>query len=245
MSKPAMPPVDLLAISTHPDDVELGCGGTLILAARRGLRVGIADLSRGEAATRGTPAVRAREAVAAAALLGVVARTCLDLPDTRIGMEAGQVDAVVALIRAARPRILLAPYPEDRHPDHAAAARLVERAAFLARLGGQGAGQPHAIAHLVRYAGHHPFQPGFVVDVSAVWPQRMRAVLAHASQFAGGDDPPTALAGGDFLRFVEARAVCHGALIGVAHGEGFVMAGPVGLAGLDALVPPAGYRNTL
>ncbi|BBK32110.1 bacillithiol biosynthesis deacetylase BshB1 [Stella humosa] len=241
-----MTPVDILAISTHPDDVELACGGTLILAVRQGLRVGLADLSAGEAATRGTPALRREEAAEAARRLGVAWRCCLDLPDGRIGDTPEQVEPVIALLRQARPRILLLPYPQDRHPDHAAAARLVERAAFLARLKGHGAGAPHAVNRLLHYCGHHPFQPAIVIDVSTVWEERMAALLAHASQFESGTGSPTALSDGSFLRFVEARAVCHGAMIGVAHGEGFAMSGPVGLSGIDLLLPPAGpraYRN--
>lgn len=243
-----MTPVDILAFSTHPDDVELACGGTLILAARAGLGVGLADLTAGEAATRGTPDLRRAEAEEAARRLGVTWRTCLGLPDGRVGETPDQADAIVRIIRTARPRIVLLPYPQDRHPDHAAAARLIERAAFLARLRGRPGESPHAVGRLLHYCGHHPFAPSVVVDVSAVWAQRMHALAAHASQFGAAGGAPTALSGGDFLRYVEARAVCHGALIGAAHGEGFAMAGPVALAGLDALLAPAtpsGYRNFL
>ena len=241
-----MKTLDILAIGAHPDDVEIGCGGSLILAVRNGLQVGIADLSAGEAATRGTPEVREREAAEAARRLGIAERTCLGLPDTRIGETPEQIEAVVALLRAARPRILLLPYPQDRHPDHAAAARLIERAAFLARLKGQGSAKPHAVGRMLHYGGHHPFAPSVVIDVSAVWPQRMHALLAHASQFEPDPAAPTALSDGSFLRFVEARAICLGAMIGAAHGEGFAMAGPVGLAGLDLLLPSdarRGYGN--
>ncbi|BBK41831.1 bacillithiol biosynthesis deacetylase BshB1 [Allostella vacuolata] len=237
--------VDILAVSPHPDDVELACGGTLILAVRQGLSVAIADLTAGEAATRGTPEIRRAEAAEAARRLGIAQRVCLDLPDSRVGETPGQVEPVVALIRAARPRILLLPYPQDRHPDHAAAARLVERAAFLARLARHGSGRPHAVERLLHYCGHHPATPSVVIDVSAVWAERMHALRAHASQFEAGDGAATALNDGSFLRFVEARAVCHGALIGAAYGEGFMLAGPVGLDGLGPLLRdrPATYGN--
>lgn len=246
-------PVDLLALSTHPDDVELACGGTLILAVRAGLKVAIADLTAGEAATRGTPAIRRAEAAEAARRLGIDWRTCLGLPDGQVGETPGQVEAIVDLLRSARPRILLAPYRQDRHPDHAAASRLAERAVFLARLANRGGeGAPHAVGRVLHYCGHHPFAPTVVVDVTAVWAQRMHALAAHASQFGPGvgadDGPQTALSGGAFLRFVEARAVCHGALVGAGYGEGFAMAGPVGLAGLDSLLGPgdtSAYRNFL
>ncbi|MCC7272887.1 MAG: bacillithiol biosynthesis deacetylase BshB1 [Alphaproteobacteria bacterium] len=240
-----MEQVDILAVAAHPDDVELACGGTLILAARRGLRVAIADLTAGEAATRGTAEIRLREAAEAARRLGIAGRVCLGLPDTRVGETPEQEDRVVTLLRTARPRLLLLPYPTDRHPDHAGAARLVERAAFLARLPGRGEGAPHAVGRLLHYCGHHPFAPDVVVDVGAVWAQRMHALHAHASQFDPDGGPPTALSDGGFLRFVEARAICHGTMIGASHGEGFAMAGPVGLAGLDALLPGAGagYRS--
>ncbi|MGE0715600.1 MAG: bacillithiol biosynthesis deacetylase BshB1 [Alphaproteobacteria bacterium] len=238
-----MQQVDILAVSTHPDDVELACGGTLILALQQGLAVAIADLTAGEAATRGTPDIRRAEAAEAARRLGVGQRICLGLPDTRVGTDPGHEDAVVEVIRTLRPRILLAPWPEDRHPDHAAGGRLVERAAFLARIAGRGTGTPHPVGRLLRYPGHHPFMPSVVVDVTAVWPRRMHALAAHASQFDPASGAATALADGSFLRFVEARAICHGAMIGAAYGEGFALAGPARVERLDSLLPSGAYGN--
>jgi len=224
-------PVDVLALGAHPDDVELGCGATLVLAARSGLRVAAADLSRGEMASAGTVEQRNRERLEAARILGLCARPCLDLPDTRVGRDEGHLDAVVALLRDLCPRVVLAPALDDRHPDHAATGRLARDAAFAAGLGRAGSGPAYRPGHLFHYMVHHPFPPSFVVDVSETWPVKLAAVAAHASQFGDAGLPSAA----GLLAAVDARAVWHGAMIGVARGEAFWAAGPVPLPGLPGL----------
>jgi N-acetylglucosamine malate deacetylase 1 len=244
-------PVDVLALSPHPDDVEIGCGGTLILSVAGGLRVAIADLTRGEASTRGTPAQRDVERREAARRLGIETRLTVGLPDGRLGVESGHRLALIRLIRELRPEVVLAPYWEDRHPDHAAAGALAREACFFAGCGRIGEGPPHRPRHLYHYMLHQPFAPSFVVDVSAVWEQRQGALAAYRSQFTADlPDHPTALSSGSFLRAVEARAIEHGAMIGAAYGEPFLAPGPLYMSSLPrvdtttARGPPA-YRMFL
>jgi len=217
---------DLLAIAAHPDDVEIGCGGAVALAAASGQRVMIADLTRGERSTAGDVRTRAREAERARELLGAVERTNLELPDGELG-DASHRDAIIALLRELRPRIVLAPYESDRHPDHAAAGALTRMACF-----GAGVGDPSARPErLYHYMLHHPFEPAFVLDITAVWERRMRALAAYESQFGGG---PTEISSG-FGDLLGARAAFYGSLVGVERGEPYTCAGPLGLRNLPGL----------
>jgi len=226
-------PLEVLAFSAHPDDAEIGCGGALALAARRGLRVGVADLTDGERATRGTPARRAAEKAAATRTLRLSERIALGLPDGELGRSPEAVARVVEAIRETRPRIVLAPNDVDRHPDHEAAARLVRRGCFEAGLGSVGSGALHRPAHQFSYMAHSPFDPSFVVDISEVWEQKKAAVACYRSQFSSdGGEPATAVSGGGFLELLEVRARWFGAMIGGRHGEPYLSRGPVPLPGL-------------
>lgn len=230
-------PVDVLALAAHPDDAEAGCGGSLVIAARAGMRTAIADLTAGELSTHGTPERRASERDAASAELGLAERVGAGLPDGALdgGADAHR-RAVVAIYRALRPRIVLAPYWDDRHPDHAAAGRLARDAAFLAGVRRYGEGEPYRPEHVFHYMLHHPFVPSFVVDVTAVWEVRCHALRAYHSQFARPEgDQATAIAGHAFLDMLDARAVTHGAMVGVDRGEAFLAPGPVGLTRLPGL----------
>lgn len=216
--------VDVLAISAHPDDVELTCGGTLARIAASGRRFGILDLTRGEMGTRGTPEQRDEEANKAARILGAAFRRSLDLGDG--GLRTGRAEelAVVEEIRRARPRIVLAPWPEDRHPDHARAGALVRDAAFYAGLRKIETGHPaHRPQQVLYFSTMYEHRPDFVVDVSATHEIKMRAIRAFASQFhdPASKEPMTILATESFLASVEGRARNAGMTIGVAFGEGF------------------------
>lgn len=229
--------VDVLALSPHPDDAEIGCAGLLLLARRQGLGTAILDLSEGELATRGNPARRAAEKALAAERLGLVSRESLGLPDTAIGSTPAHEAALAAALRRLRPRLLLAPWREDRHPDHVAAARLAERAVFLAGLAKHGSGSPHRVGRVLHYPIHAPVVPNLVVDVTAVWPERRAVLEAYRSQFfAAGDGAPTPLSDGGFLELVEARARHYGATIGARHGEPYLCAGPLGIATVESLL---------
>jgi bacillithiol biosynthesis deacetylase BshB1 len=227
--------VDLLSVGAHPDDAEMGCGGALLLAADRGLRVGVVDLTDGEAATRGSPEVRMEERRRAGELLRLAARERIGLPDAALGTSADHRLALVEVIRSLRPRVVLAPYPEDRHPDHAAAGRLSREACFLAGVARIGKGERHRPVRLYHYMLHHPFTPSFVVDVSTVWDRKMEAVRAYESQFGATGDPTTEIGGPRFVELLEARALVHGAMIGAERGEPFYQPGPVSLASLPGL----------
>src|SRR5438094_231629 len=159
-------PVDILAFSPHPDDAELGCGGSLLLAVDSGLRVAIADLSEGERSSRGAPEQRQKEKRRAADLLGLCERLSVGLPDSAIRTDPGQREPLIQLIRDLRPRIVLAPYWSDRHPDHAAAGKLVREATFYAGVTKVGTGRPYRPQRVFYYMIHRPFSPSFVVDVS-------------------------------------------------------------------------------
>jgi bacillithiol biosynthesis deacetylase BshB1 len=235
--------VDVLAVGAHPDDVEIACGGTLARCAAAGRRVAVAHLTRGEAGTRGTPEERVREAEAAAAALGVEAPRFLDLGDGGLRTDRAAEDAVVALLRELRPRLLLIPPAVDRHPDHERAHRVVRDAAFYAGLVKRGGGPAHRPAALWETMLHGAAEPDLVVDVSDVWARKERALDAYASQLApragaatpGG--PETLVSRPSFRSFVEARARVLGQAIGARYGEGFRVRGPVAvdpLAWLDA-----------
>ncbi len=225
--------MSLLAIGAHPDDVELGCGGSLIAAVAAGRRVVIADLTRGELASAGTPEIRAREAAAAAAVLGAE-RMNLALPDG--GLQRGdqqQLRAVVEVIRRTRPRLVLAPLDGDRHPDHCETHHLARQAVFLAGLARWPAdGEPWRPALTMFYPGSRQSvaDPAVVVDISPWWERQLQAIDCHASQFVRGvDDPPTPINAPDFRPWLEARAVAAGQLIGVRRGEALASAQPLPL----------------
>jgi bacillithiol biosynthesis deacetylase BshB1 len=228
-----MASIDVLAVGAHPDDVEIGCGGAVILAVRAGLQVVVADLTIGEMGSRGSAEERERERQVAATRLGIDVRPCLHFPDTTVGSERSHLATVVALLRELRPRVVLAPFAEDRHPDHVATAQLVREACFVAGLAKGGEGDPHRPVGLFHYMLNHPFTPSFVIDITSSWSQKMDAVLAYASQF--GPSPTRGPPPGGMLGLIEARSTVLGAMIGVERGEAFWCPGPVPLNSLPGI----------
>jgi len=224
---------DILAFSAHPDDVEIGAGGTLARHCRLGYEVVACDLTLGEMATNGDPGSRAIESREAARLLGLAAREALGLRDRALEPTPERIRALVEVVRRHRPRVVLAPFGQDRHPDHAAAERLVREAVFSAGLARfAAAGQPHRVAHIVCYFVNSRPEPHFLVDVSEVYEVKRAALAAYASQFGApaapagatdrtGRDPTPTILNGDFLEWVELRDRWYGSLIGVARAEGF------------------------
>jgi bacillithiol biosynthesis deacetylase BshB1 len=229
--------LDALFFGAHPDDVELTSGGLAAMLASHGHRVGIVDLTRGEAGTRGTPAQRAREAEAAAAALGVAARINLELPDT--GLRAGdreQLAAVIGCLREHRPSLVVAPDRHDEHPDHIEASQLVSRAGHLAgltRAGGEG--QRFRPDRLLFALYRRLVLPHVVVDITPVWERRVAALRAHVSQIEG-EGPSTYLTDPGFLGEVESRARVFGASIGARFGEGYRARGPIAVRDARALL---------
>jgi bacillithiol biosynthesis deacetylase BshB1 len=222
-----VPPVDVLVISAHPDDAELCCGGTLALCARRGYRVGILDLTRGETATRGTPETRAREAACAAKALGARRRENLGLPDSALEVSLENKHLLAAHLRALRPRVVILPYWVSRHPDHAATSQLGQQACYLAGLRNlKLEGKPHRpfkILYATLYDETSGVRPSFIVDVSRDFRRRQRAIACYRSQFTGPQQergihiPLTGLPAR-----LEIECRYYGELIGVRYGEPFL-----------------------
>jgi bacillithiol biosynthesis deacetylase BshB1 len=176
--------IDLLAIAAHPDDVELTCGGTMLKMAQRGYRTGILDLTAGEMGTRGAPETRAKEAAAAAKILRVKWRGCLEVPDSDVQPSRQHKLRLAAVIRELQPKTVILPYWEARHPDHYHAATLGYEGCFLAGLRQLPlAGEPHRPFKIIYATAFAPVRPTFVVDITAQYEARHRAILAFASQF--------------------------------------------------------------
>jgi len=237
VSFPERMKLDLLVISAHPDDAELGCGGTLAKHVSLGYRVGIVDLTRGELGTRGTPADRQNEAEAAAAILKLSVRENLDLPDGFFENKREHLEPVIRAIRRYRPEIVITNAPADRHPDHGRAATLVTHACFLAGLQKVTAGdelavwRPKKIFHFIQSTY---LKPDFVVDISDWWETKLASIKAFKTQFydPASTEPTTFISTPQFLKLIEARATEHGHSIGATYGEGFIKSQQVGVSSL-------------
>lgn len=225
-----MATVDLLVFGPHADDIEIGLGGTVARHAAAGWRVGLCDLTLGELGSNGTPEERLREAEAARQVLGAEWRENLRWPDRGITGARPQIDAVVALVRRARPRAVAIPYWEDRHPDHVAASRVLSEALFNARLR-RYPGQDEAWApDWVCYYFINDSAPiSFAIDVSSHYETKRRALACYRSQFTPDtpDAVSTRLTAATFPQLIESRDAQFGALAGVAFAEGIVVREPV------------------
>lgn len=230
--------VDILAIAAHRDDVEQTCGGTLLKMAALGHRTGILDLTQGEMGTRGTAEDRAREAAEAARILGVSWRDALDIPDGRVENTWENRLKIARVIRERRPRVVILPYWQGRHPDHYTCSTLGYEACFLAgltKLGKtHGWTEPDEIDAIAKLAPHRPFKivyaslyfdvrPTFVVDISEHFEARFQSLMAYKSQYenqeAGAKDFPLKE---DIRQRLEAMAGFYGLLAGVKYAEPFV-----------------------
>jgi bacillithiol biosynthesis deacetylase BshB1 len=223
---PIADPVSILAIVAHRDDAELTCGGTLIKAVRRGQRTAIIDLTAGEMGTRGSASLRQSEAEAAAEILGCSARESLGLPDAGIENTPATRELLARAIRRYRPRVVIAPALEGRHPDHRIAAQLVRDACFVAGLAKVAPDVPkhrplkilHALAYRQDYV-----RPSFVVDISDEFEQKMAAIRCYGSQFdealQAGEVYPT---GEPLYDVITHHAATYGALIRTRYGEPFL-----------------------
>jgi N-acetylglucosamine malate deacetylase 1 len=219
---------DVLAIAAHRDDVEQTCGGTLLRMAARGLRTAILDLTRGEAGTRGTAEDRAREAAEAARLLGVGWREALDLPDGAIENSYENRLKIVRRLRQVRPRVVILPYWQARHPDHAIVASLGYEACFLSGLAKIDTGlAPHRPFKIVYASLYADVRPSFIVDITPFIEQRHSALMAYKSQYANQSAGSALFVPEEEIRertFAEARH--YGLLAGVRYGEPFVQKEP-------------------
>ncbi len=211
---------DILAIAAHRDDVEQTCGGTMLRMASRGLRTAILDLTQGEAGTRGTAEERAREAEEAARILGAAWRQALDLPDGAVANTLDNRLAIVRVLRQLRPRVVILPYWQARHPDHAIAATLGYEACFLSGLKKVETGTaPHRPFKIVYASLYADVRPSFVVDIAPFIEQRHQALMAYRSQYANQPSGSGLFVPEDEIRertFAEARH--YGLLAGVRYG---------------------------
>lgn len=226
LKNPDIPQVDLLAIAAHRDDVELLCGGTLARTAEQGYRTGILDLTQGEMGTAGSADLRGDEAERAAEVLGVTARRNAGLPDAGIENTRETREVVAGFIRAFRPRTVILPYREGRHPDHRIASQLAYDACFLAGLGRfTAAGEPHRPHKLLYTLAYRedPVKPTFVVDITSQMETKMRAIRCYASQFDGRTWGGEVFPGGERPLYEQIRmhAARYGSLIRTAYGEPF------------------------
>lgn len=218
--------LDVLAVFSHPDDAELTVAGTLLKLKAMGYRTGVLDMTRGEMGTRGTPELRAQEAEEAARILKLDARLNLEQPDGHVWLTEEARVAMVRVIRAHKPKVILTSHWDDPHPDHANTSRIAREAARLASMrrydeaAGQEAVSIPALAHAVF---SRLVAPSFIVDVSDFIEEKMSAIRAHASQFyrADTDEPATRISDKGFLQQIEWRMRYYGSLINVAAGEAF------------------------
>ncbi|MCC7417126.1 MAG: bacillithiol biosynthesis deacetylase BshB1 [Acidobacteria bacterium] len=222
------PAIDLIAFGPHPDDIEIGMGGTIARHTSLGFAVGLCDLTAGEMGSNGTVEERLQEAEQAASVLGCAWRTNLGWPDRRFGTDPALVEQAVAFIRRHRPRAVAVPYWADRHPDHEAASRLLRDAVFNSGLRRYGVGEAWRPEWVCHYFINDNVTPSFVVDVSGHYEQKRRALACHASQFRRtGGAAATRLNTPLFNQLVESRDAQFGALAGVAWAEGFVVREPL------------------
>ena len=236
--------VDILAIGAHPDDVELGCGGTLAKLISEGKKVAIVDLTQGELGTRGTNITRAQEAASASEILGISARENLKMKDGFILNSEEYQMQIVKMIRKYQPEIVLANAVDDRHPDHAKAAKLVSDACFLSglvkietELDGENQKQwrPKQVFHYIQWKH---ITPDFVIDISDFMEKKIEACLAYKTQFYDPDskEPMTPIATKDFLESLTYRAQDLGRLSGVEFAEGFTTEKLLAFKNFDGII---------
>jgi bacillithiol biosynthesis deacetylase BshB1 len=208
--------LDILAISPHPDDVELSCGGLIASMTSKGYRVGIVDLTKGELGTEGTAETRMQEATEAAEILGVQVRKNMDFGDCKLGSGFDEAKRLAGTIRQCKPPVLIVPYGDKHHPDHAASRELSEKAIFFAKLVKMQTGhEVHRVGMVAYYMLHKPFDPSFVVDVTESYGKKLEAIKAYKSQMG------LMLGEEGLLKLIELRDQFYGSKVGVKHGEPF------------------------
>ena len=236
--------LDILAISAHPDDIELSCSGTLIAHKTQGYTTGILDLTEGEMSTRGTPETRQKESAEASQIMGLSLRENLGLSDAKFDLSFENQLRVIKVLRKFRPEIILANALYDRHPDHVRAAELIEEAVFKSGLvkidtedekGIQSPWRPKKVFHYIQSVS---LEPDFICDISAHMEEKMAAIRVFKSQFFDpkSKEPDTYISNPDFLKLIEARSREWGHRIGVSFGEGFVQRQSLGVKNLFDLI---------
>jgi N-acetylglucosamine malate deacetylase 1 len=237
--------LDILVMAAHPDDAELGCSGTIFASIAQGKKVGIADFTRGELGTRGTPEMRLAESEEATKILGIHARENVGFRDGFFVNDEEHLMKLIRVIRRYQPEIVLANAPFDRHPDHIKGCQLAVDACFKAGLRmietfeddgtPQKEWRPKNVYH---YIQDRHIKPDFVVDISNFWEQKEASIRAFKSQFydPNSTEPNSYLSSPAFLKFVEARSREMGHAIGVEFGEGFTSYKCLGIKDLGSLI---------
>jgi len=236
--------LDILAFGAHPDDVELGCGGTIAKEIQLGKKVGIIDLTRGELGTRGSAEIRDKEAEKAALILGVAVRENLLMRDGFFLNDEIHQLKIIEMIRKYQPDIVLCNAIDDRHIDHAKGSSLVSDACFLSGLRkivtknnseNQEAWRPKLVYHYIQWKN---IEPDFVVDISHVMDAKIEAIKAYSTQFFNPalNEPQTYISTPDFLESIIFRAQMFGKMIGVKYAEGFISKKMIGVTGFDAII---------
>ena len=237
-----------LAFGAHPDDVELSCGATLLKIMDEGCRVAVCDLTAGEMGTLGTPETRRAEALKAMEVMGYVERMILDLGDSELFYTKENLSEIIRIVRKFRPDTVFCNPPEERHPDHMKASRLVVDACFYAGLSRietslDGTPQlPHRPRHILHYIQFRQIEPDIIVDVSSTFERSRSGITAFGSQFhkeGQSDEPKTLINRKEFLTGLEARAHALGEQIGAKYGEGFLLAGTLGVHDFSGMFAPA------
>lgn len=240
-------PVYALAFGAHPDDVELSCGATLLKIIDEGELVAVCDLTAGEMGTLGTPETRRAEAMLACERMGYVAREMLDLGDSELFHTKENLHQIIRIIRKYRPETVFCNPPDERHPDHMKASKLVHDACFYAGLRkietfDDGKAQSaHRPRHLLCYIQFKPIEPEIIVDISSTFERSRSGITAFGSQFhreGKNDDPVTMINRKEFLPGLEARARALGEQIGTMYGEGFLHSGAFGIGHFTGVFPP-------
>lgn len=239
--------LDLLAVGAHPDDVELGCSGVIIKEIQNGKKAGVLDLTQGELGSRGSVETRYNEAAAAAMIMGVQVRENLKFRDGFFINNEEHQRQLIRMIRKYQPEIVLANSLSDRHPDHGRAGRLIADSCFFSGLvkiettDEQGQLQkPWKPKYVFHYLQDRYHEPDFIVDISDVFEQRMKAIQAYRTQFYNSEtrdkEPQTYISTPDFLESVVARARMLGKKIGVKYGEGFTTEKTIGIHTFESLI---------
>ncbi|SDW60109.1 bacillithiol biosynthesis deacetylase BshB1 [Marininema mesophilum] len=223
--------IDILAFGAHPDDVEIGAGGILAKHSTLGVSTGICDLTAGDLSSNGDIKTREVEGERAGEILGLTARHRMGFPDRGLTGSLEQINAMVNLIRQWKPRIVLAPYWKDRHPDHTACSKMVKEAVFDAAIRKKAAEagmEPHRVSQVYYYFINDISEADLIVDISEVYSQKREAILAFESQFIPGPGrADTPLNRPTYLAMVEGRDQLWGHQIGTSHGEGLVSETPL------------------
>jgi N-acetylglucosamine malate deacetylase 1 len=242
-----MKKIDILAVAVHPDDVELCCSGTLMMEKMHGKTIGVADLTRGELGTRGTPELRLREAEIAGRIMELDTRQNLGMADGFFQNNEENQRKIIRVIRQFKPDIILASALEDRHPDHGRAGRLISDSCFLSGLrkistfDDLGKEQEHwRPKYVFHFIQDRFYQPAFVYDITSVFDRKLEAIHSYSSQFHSTsydkDEPQTYISGPEFLDSVIGRAQMLGKMIGVKYAEGFISEKMIGISNLDSFV---------